>query len=257
MNADLQHKVYIVTGGSRGFGLAIAKGLVAQGARVGLLSRNREGLNQALADIGSDHAFGVATDVAHREDISAAFATIKAHFGRLDGLINNAGMARPNPVENLVEQEVIMQVQTNFLGTVFCCQAVIPLLRGAPNPRIVNISSASAWHYDEMSHLSVYAATKAAVERFSRDLRLELQVDGIGVTCIRPGGAWTSFADAWEPAAFHAGLEAWQDSGSYMDTGMEATQVGDAVVYAVAQPAGVAVDLLEIRPNTLTPKAKY
>jgi NAD(P)-dependent dehydrogenase (short-subunit alcohol dehydrogenase family) len=257
MNTYIQNKVFIVTGGSKGFGLAIAKGLVAQGARVGLLSRNQEGLNQAVAEIGSDHAYGVATDVAHCEDISAAFTSVKAHFGRLDGLINNAGMARPNPVENLVEQEVLMQVQTNFLGTVFCCQAVIPLLRGAANPRIINISSASAWHYDEMSHLSIYAATKAAVERFSRDLRLELQADKIGVTCIRPGGAWTSFADAWEPAAFHAGLEAWQDSGSYMDTGMEATQVGDAVVYAVSQPSGVAVDLLEIRPNTLTPKARY
>jgi NAD(P)-dependent dehydrogenase (short-subunit alcohol dehydrogenase family) len=149
---------------------------------------------------------------------------------------------------------VMMQVQTNFLGTVFCCQAAIPLLRGADNPRIINISSASAWHYDEMSHLSIYAATKAAVERFTRDLRLELQVDGIGVTCIRPGGAWTSFADGWDGDAFSAGLEAWKDAGTYMDMGMDAAQVGDAVAYALSQPAGVAVDLLEIRPNV--PMAK-
>jgi NAD(P)-dependent dehydrogenase (short-subunit alcohol dehydrogenase family) len=86
----------------------------------------------------------------------------------------------PNKVENLREDEVMSQVQTNFLGTVFCSQAAIPLLRGADNPRIINISSASAWHYDEMCHLSIYAATKAAVERFTRDLRLELQVDRMG-----------------------------------------------------------------------------
>jgi NAD(P)-dependent dehydrogenase (short-subunit alcohol dehydrogenase family) len=152
---------------------------------------------------------------------------------------------------------VMMQVQTNFLGTVFCCQAAIPLLRGADNPRIINISSASAWHYDEMSHLSIYAATKAAVERFTRDLRLELQVDGIGVTCIRPGGAWTSFADGWEGDAFSAGLEAWKDTGTYMDTGMDVAQVGDAVAYAMSQPAGVAVDLLEIRPNVPTAKGSF
>jgi NAD(P)-dependent dehydrogenase (short-subunit alcohol dehydrogenase family) len=254
MSNELRNRVYIVTGGSRGFGLAIARALVERGARVGLLSRNQSGIDEAVGQIGSDHAFGVATDVAHREDISDAFLAIKQHFGRLDGLVNNAGMATPNAVENLVEEEVIAQVQTNFLGTVFCCQAVIPLLRGGDNPRIVNISSASAWHYDEMSHLSIYAATKAAVERFTRDLRLELQPDGIGVTCIRPGNAWTNFADGWDPQAVTAGFEAWARMGTHMDTGMEVQQVGDAVAFSMRQPAGVAVDLLEIRPNTPTLK---
>lgn len=257
MSTELNGRVYIVTGGSKGFGLAIAKALVARAARVGLLSRNQAGLEQAVAEIGSDHAFGVATDVAHREDISAAFERIKGHYGRLDGLVNNAGVARPNPVEKLVEEEVLLQVQTNFLGTVFCCQAAIPLLRGGENPRIVNISSASAHHYDEMSHLSIYAATKAAVERFSRDLREELQADSIGVTCLRPGGAWTSFAESWDPGAMMAGFKAWSQAGPYMDTGMEVAQVGDAVAYALSQPRGVAVDLLEIRPNILTPKGEY
>jgi NAD(P)-dependent dehydrogenase (short-subunit alcohol dehydrogenase family) len=256
MSTFLADRVYVVTGGSKGFGLAIAKSLVALGARVGLMSRNQAGLDSAVAEIGSDHAFAVAGNVANREEISTAFEQIKQHFGRLDGLINNAGLARPSTVENLSEDEVLMQVGTNFLGTVFCSQAVIPLLRGGDNPRIINISSASAVHYDEMSHLSIYASTKAAVERFSRDLRTELQGDGIGVTCIRPGGAWTNFADDWEPEAFKAGIEAWQDTGTYMNTGMEVSQVGDAVAYALSQPAGVAVDMLEIRPNIPTPKLK-
>ncbi len=254
MSEELNGRVYIVTGGSKGFGLAVAKSLVAHGARVGLLSRNQEGLDQAVAEIGSDHAFGVAGNVAHREDISAAFETIKTHFGRLDGLINNAGLARINAVENLDEGEVLMQVQTNFLGTVFCSQAAIPLLRGGDNSRIINISSASAYHFDEMSHLSIYAATKAAVERFTRDLRTELQQDDIGVTCIRPGAAATNFADGWDMKAVMAGFQAWSRAGTHMDTGMDAKQVGDAVAYALAQPKGVAVDLLEIRPNIPVPK---
>lgn len=257
MSTTLKNRVFIVTGGSKGFGLAIAQSLIAQGARVGLVGRTVDTLDAAVHKLGAEHAFGVAADVAHKEDITAAFAQIKQHFGRLDGLINNAGVARPSPVENLVEEEVIQQTQTNFLGTVFCCQAVIPLLRGGDNPRIINISSASAWHYDEMSHLSIYASTKAAVERFTRDLRVELQGDGIGVTCIRPGGAWTSFADDWNSEALAAGLEAWVHAGTYMDTGMEVRQVGDAVAYAVSQPAGVAVDLLEIRPNVQTAKGQY
>ena len=100
-----------------------------------------------------------------------------------------------------------------------------------------------------MSHLSIYAATKAALERFSRDLSTELEADEIGVTCIRPGHAWTNFADGWNDAALQAGMAAWKETGSFMRTGMETNDLGEAVVFALAQPHGVAVDLLEIRPN--------
>jgi NAD(P)-dependent dehydrogenase (short-subunit alcohol dehydrogenase family) len=254
MTTQLAERVYIVTGGSRGFGLAIAKDLVEHGARVGLVSRNRGGLDKAVAEIGTDHAFAVVGDVSNLASIREAFDTIKSHFGRLDGLVNNAGVARPNRIEDLKEDEVLMQVNTNFLGTVFCCQAAIPLLRGAENPRIVNISSASAWHYDEITHLSIYASTKAAVERFSRDLRVELQKDGIGVSCVRPGGALTDFSADWDADAFAAALESWKEVGAYMDMGMDVAQVGEAVRYTLSQPKGVGVDLLEVRPNRQTSK---
>ncbi|MCB1688525.1 MAG: SDR family oxidoreductase [Halioglobus sp.] len=257
MMAGVKDRTYIITGASKGFGLAIAKNLAENGAKVGLISRSQQALDKALEDFGAGQAIGVAADVGIRADISAALATIKAHFGRLDGVVNNAGMATPNAIENLVEAEVLQQIQTNFLGTVFCSQAAIPLLRGGENPRIVNISSASAWHYDEMSHLSIYAATKAAVERFTRDLRLEVQADGIGVTCVRPGGAWTSFADGWDTTALESALASWKHAGSFMDTGMDVAHVGEAVRYALAQPQGVAVDLLEIRPNTPTSKSMF
>ena len=253
----LEGRAYIVTGGSRGFGLAIAQRLVAAGARVGITGRDTQALDAAVASLGETQAMGVVADIGSRDAVAQAFARIHAHFGRLDGVINNAGLARPNKIESLDESEVALQVQTNFVGTVNGCQVAIGLLRESDNPRIINISSASAWHYDEMSHLSIYAATKAAVERFSRDLYLELQHDNIGVTCIRPGGAMTSFANDWalEPAT--AALTAWLDSGTYMSTGMDTEHVADAVCYALAQPPGVAVDLLEVRPNRLSPKQAF
>lgn len=253
---NLNDAVVAVTGGSRGFGRAIGASLVAQGARVGLISRNADALAATVAELGEDCAFGVDADVGNKASITAAIVSIHKHFGRLDALINNAGVARPNPIEKQREDDVLLQVNTNFLGTVFSCQAAIPLLRAATDARILNISSASAWHYDEMSHLSIYAASKAAVERFTRDLREELQPENIGVTCLRPGGAWTTFSDAWDPEALKAGLEAWHDSGPHMDTGMEVEQVAEAVVYCLQQPKGVAVDLLELRPNQLTDKLK-
>jgi NAD(P)-dependent dehydrogenase (short-subunit alcohol dehydrogenase family) len=254
MNVPLRDRVYIVTGGSRGFGLAMARALVAEGARVGLLGRDAGSLAGAVEALGAGNAFAHPMDVTATADIGAAFARVKAHFGRLDGLVNNAGLARPAAVEQLVQAEVEAQVATNLLGVIFCCQAAIPLLRGSDNPRIVNISSASAHHYDEMAHLSIYAATKAAVERFSRDLRRELQDDGIGVTILRPGAAATEFAAGWNPQRFEHALNAWHAQGSAMDVGMDVAHVGATVAWCLGCPPGVSVDLLEVRPNLRVPK---
>jgi len=254
MQSRLDDRVYIVTGGSRGFGLAIADALVRHGARVGLVGRNEESLGSAVDSLGRDKAFAVRMDLSASSDVGEAFARVKQHFGRLDGLINNAGLARPASVEHLVQAEVHAQVATNLLAVFYCCQAAIPLLRGGDNPRIVNISSASAYHFDEMSHLSIYAATKAAVERFSRDLRRELQAEGIGVTILRPGSAATEFAHGWDPGRFEPALKAWIDQGKLMDVGMDPAHVGATVAYCLCCPPGVSIDLLEVRPFHQMPK---
>jgi NAD(P)-dependent dehydrogenase (short-subunit alcohol dehydrogenase family) len=256
MSDQLKGQTYIVTGASKGFGLAMTQALLAQGANVGMIARGQDVLQAAVEKLNTEKVLGIAGDVADDAQMDEAFTRVKEHFGALNGLVNNAGLARPANTENIDKDELMLQVNTNFVGTVMCCKAAIPLLRGQTNPRIINISSASAWHYDEMFHLSIYASTKAAVERFTRDLRLELQNDGIGVTCIRPGAAWTNFADGWNEERLMAGVEAWQNSGPTMDTGMEPEHIADAVVYCLAYPAGVAVDLLEVRPNQPIPKLK-
>ncbi len=253
----LKDKTYIVTGASRGFGLAFTRALLAAGANVGMVARNDEILQHSVTALDSDKVVGIAADVADVEQVDAAFARIKAHFGGLNGLVNNAGLARPASIEHLNRDEVMLQVNTNYLGTVYCSQAVIPLLRGEDNPRIINISSASARHFDEMSHLSIYASTKAAVERFSRDLAFELQPDGIGVTCVRPGGADTSFAEGWDFDALKEGLDAWHRTGPHMNTGMDVDDVAAAVVHCLAYPQHVSVDLLEVRPKQLADKLKF
>ncbi|MBA6413694.1 SDR family oxidoreductase [Parahaliea sp. F7430] len=254
MKSNLEGLHYLITGGSSGFGLAIARALVAKGAHVILLGRSKGPLDAAVEELGADHATARVCDVSNASEVNKVFASLPA----LDGLINNAGMARPGAVENLIAEEVQMQVNTNFLGTVYCCQAAIPLLRkNRANPRIVNISSASAWHHDEMAHLSIYASTKAAVERFTRDLREEVQADGIGVTCLRPGSAWTNFSDGWNEEAVRSGFEAWMKYGPEMDTGMEPEHVAESVAHVLSYPPGVAVDLLEVRPNQPILKPTY
>lgn len=254
---SFEGRVFIITGGGSGMGLATAKILTQKGARVGLIGRTSATLDQAVEELGADHAMAMAVDVAHLTAISEAFKAIKDRFGRLDGVVNNAGIARPNPIEELDEREVQLQVQTNFVGAVFCCQAAIPLLRGGDNPRIVNVSSASAWHTSEMVQLSVYAATKAALERFTRDLRAELQDDGIGVTCVRPGSADTGFSGSWDFARLKRSVDKWHDIGSKMDVGMTAQHVAESIVHVLGYPSGVSVDLLEIRPNQAVEKIRF
>ena len=251
---NMQGSVVAITGGSRGFGLEIARQLISLGAKVGLIGRTQDSLAKAAAELGDDNVVCVAGDVGTDGVVAAALSSIAEYFGRFDALINNAGLARPAAIDSILSTDLRLQIDSNFIGTVLASQAAIPLLKDAPNPRIVNISSASAWHYVEMSHLSVYAATKAAVERFTRDLREELQTRNIGVSCVRPGGAWTTFADSWDDEALRESLEAWHESGPHMDVGMEALQVAKAAVFCLTQPPGTAVDLLELRPNKRAPK---
>ena len=257
MSQPINDKVYVVTGASRGFGLAIARELVARGARVGLLARDEKALAEAVAELGGERALAAVADVTDSSATHSAIDAVAAHFGRLDGLINNAGIARPGFVEQYTDAEVQAQLQINIAGVIYACRAAIPHLEQSDNPRIVNISSASAYHQDEMLGLSLYAASKAAVERLSRDLRREMQEKGIGVTILRPGAAATDFAAGWDFDKLKAGLDLWHKRcGPYMDHGMSVEHVAEAVAFCLGMDPGVSVDELEIRPNRLMDKIK-
>ena len=254
----LNDKVYLVTGASSGFGLAIAKGLLDAGAKVGLLARSSDKLDAALQSLGAEHesrAIALVADVADSAAVNASVDSLVAQFGQLDGVINNAGVARPGTTETYTDEEIQQQLQINIAGTLHVSRACMTHLKQSDNPRILNISSASAEHHDEMHHLSLYAASKAAVERLSRDLRREMQEYDIGVTVLRPGAATTNFADGWDFDRIKAGMDAWHKRcGPCMDTGMEDHHVARSVLFCLSMDRGVSVDLLEIRPNRLMEK---
>ena len=252
----IDDKVIIVTGGSKGLGLAAAKELIAQGAKVGILARNRKAIDKAVEALG-DRAYGVSVDVADRQSVFDAFAAVKQHFGRLDGLVNNAGLARPGRIETLPVDELQLQINTNFIGLVYCCQAAIPLLRESGGGLIVNVSSASVHHENEMSHLSIYAASKAAVEVFSRELRHEVTGDKIGVSVVVPGSTASEFASEFDFGKLKEALDAWLDKGKYFDGTMQAEQIGQAIAHCFTYPSGVSVDFLEIKPHMPTEKPVF
>lgn len=252
----INDKVIIVTGGSKGLGFATAKSLIEQGAKVGILARDQKAIDKAVGKLGAN-AFGVSVDVADRDSVFAAFAAVKAHFGKLDGLVNNAGLARPNSIEALPVEDLQLQINTNFTGLVYCCQAAIPLLRENGGGLIVNVSSASVHHENEMSHLSIYAASKAAVEVFSRELRHEVTKDGIGVSVVVPGSTASEFAAGFDFDKLKVALNAWLDKGKYFDGTMQAEQIGQAIAHCFTYPKGVSVDFLEVKPHMPTEKPVF
>jgi NADP-dependent 3-hydroxy acid dehydrogenase YdfG len=253
----LQHRaqdtVIAITGASQGVGLAAAKALVDRGAKVALLARSAQTLEKACAALG-ENAKAFAVDVGNRDAVLATFAAIHAHFGRLDGLVNNAGLARPNKIIDTDPQELALQLNTNIAGVIYCCQAAYPFLKQSRNARIVNISSASARSRMEISHLGVYSATKCAVDRLSDELRDELREDGISLTVLSPGATATDFASGWDQQKLVTAFRNWRKKSEWFDGYMDAKYVGQAIADCFNYPRGVCIEYIEVRPNKLQKK---
>jgi len=240
--------VIAITGASQGVGLAAAKALVDHGAKVALLARNIDALEKACTALGAN-AKAFAVDVGNHEAVLKTFADIHAHFGRLDGLVNNAGLARPNRIIDTDTQELALQLNTNIAGVIYCCQAAYPFLKQSKNARIVNISSASARSRMEISHLGVYSATKCAVDRLSEELRDELREDGISLTVLSPGATATDFASGWDQQKLVTAFRNWRKKSEWFDGYMDAKYVGQAIADCFNYPRGVCIEYIEVRPN--------
>jgi NAD(P)-dependent dehydrogenase (short-subunit alcohol dehydrogenase family) len=254
MHWYVEGQVIAITGGSRGIGFATAQALAERGAKVALLARNEQTLAEAVVALGDERAMGIAVDVCSKADFDRALDQVMARWGRLDGLINNAGFQFSRRIEIMPEQEVRHLVEINFLSAVFGCQCAIPKMRKGGGGRIVNISSASVHHDNEFAHLSMYSASKAALEHFSKELREEVKKDGIMVTVFSPGSTGTGSIANFDPAAVAEAMAAWLEKGPTFDGGTEPAVMGAAIAQCFEMPPGVAVEFMEVRPNIPAPK---
>lgn len=249
-------QVVIVTGASRGIGLATAQVLWERGARVALLARSRQHLDAALEELGDERALGVAVDVCDKTALAAAFAEVVARWGRLDSVINNVGFQYARRIEAVPEEELRRLLDLNFVSAVFGCQCAIPHLRAAGGGRIINISSASVRHDNEFAHLGVYSACKAALDHLTAELRAEVKKDGIMVTLFSPGAVATGSVEQFDQQALAEAMEAWLTKGPLFDGAIhDARVIGEAIAHCFEYPPGVAVEFMEVKPETLMPKA--
>jgi 2-dehydro-3-deoxy-L-rhamnonate dehydrogenase (NAD+) len=194
---DLASRVFIITGGARGIGFAIAQRLVASGAQVCLWDRLAEQAAESATILGSA-ASSAGVNVTDETSVATGLAATLGYHGTVDGLVNCAGITGPvKPLHQYDVKDWRDVVDVNLTGTFLCCKSVIPTLIAKNYGRIVNIASVAG--KEGNPNLSAYSAAKAAVIALTKSLGKELAKTGIAVNCITPGTAQTPILDQLTP----------------------------------------------------------
>src|ERR1041384_5826391 len=187
--SSLIGKTAIVTGGSRGIGLAIARALVKSDANVMITGTTQEHLDSAQRDLGAK-ALAQAADVRDYADVERAFDAAASTFGGIDILINNAGVGVFTPVADMTIEQWHDVIDTNLTGVFYCCRAALPHMRRRGG-WIINISSLAG--KNAFPEAAAYCASKSGLNAFSEALMQEVRHDGIRVAYVMPGSGNTSF----------------------------------------------------------------
>jgi NAD(P)-dependent dehydrogenase (short-subunit alcohol dehydrogenase family) len=226
--ADVSGRVAVVTGGTRGIGLAIARALGQGGAGVVVGARREDDVARVAGELGPP-ALGVACDVRRIEDCERLVVRTVENFGRLDILINNAGLGVFAPVEAMSPEDWHRQIETNLDGVFYCCRAALPHIKKARG-WIINIGSLAG--KNAFAGGAAYNATKFGLLGFSEALMLEVRHEGVRVSCVMPGSVATEFS-----------------SGGGGEWKLHAEDIAQVVSDLLAFPDRALPSRIEIRPS--------
>jgi 3-oxoacyl-[acyl-carrier protein] reductase len=228
--------IALVTGGSRGIGLATARALIEIGARVAITATSDETLRAGAAELetvaGGDAVLPIRADVRQQHEVEHAIDTVVRRFGGLDVLVNNAGVGIFRSVTDMTADEWHRVIETNLTGVFYCCRAALPHLRSRGGGWIVNVSSLSST--GPFADGAAYCASKAGLNAFTEALMQEVRQDGIRVACVLPGSVRTGFSGR------SPGIDQWK---------LAPEDVAQAVAGLIAFPARSLPSRIEIRPS--------
>ena len=231
----LEGKVALVTGASRGIGCAIARALLDEGAHTFLVSRRREAVRKLAAawNAAGGRAEALSADVTREREVNRLIARVKKRSGRLDILINNAGVFTYKPFGKTTLEDWWSNIDTNLTGTFLCTRAALPLLKRKRGGHILNIISVAG--REAYENCSAYCASKFGALGLSRVLAEELRPFGIRVTAILPGPVRTKMI---------------QKLGLRVPKGriLEPEDVARTVVEALTQPQRASLEEIVLRP---------
>lgn len=256
---DLHDKVVLITGGSRGLGLVIARELVARGSRVAICARRRDELERARAELveRGGTVLAVECDLAEPQEIANLVSLVTAQLGPIDVLINNAGVIQVGPMETMELDDYAEAMATHFWAALHLIRAVVPSMIERRSGRIVNITSIGG--KIAVPHLLPYTASKFAMVGLSEGMRVELARHGICVTTVVPGLMRTGSPRNAQFKGDHRAEYAWFAIGDSLPVAsMGARRAGRQIVNAIRHgdpevtlslPAKIATRLHALSPG--------
>lgn len=244
MTQGIKDKIVVITGASSGLGEATARLLSAQGASVVLAARREDRIKALAGELtrGGGKAFAMTTDVTRSEEVKRLVDAAVHTYGRIDVMINNAGLMPQSPLERLRIDEWDRMIDVNIKGVLYGIAAALPHMKQQKGGHIINVSSVAG--HKVRAGGAVYAATKHAVLALSEGLRQEVKPYNIRTTVISPGAVATELPDSiTEPdvaLSFHK---------FYEEFAIPADSFARAVAFAMSQPEDVDVNEILFRPT--------
>ena len=242
---NIAGKVIVITGASSGLGEAAARLLSAEGATVVLGARRKERLDAVVAEIARNggKAIAITTDVTDRSQVMRLVDTAIEKYGRIDVMINNAGLMPHSLLESLKVDEWDRMVDVNIKGVLYGIAAALPHMKEQKSGQIINVSSV-AGHKVTMAG-AVYCATKHAVRALSEGLRQEIKAYNIRTTIISPGAVYTELPNTISDPDISKGIHDF-----YEQFAIPADSFARAVAFAISQPEDVDINEILYRPTS-------
>jgi len=242
MNDNIANKVVLITGGSTGIGAEVARLLASRGAKVAIAARRKDKLDEVVAGIEANGGIAKAysLDVTDKKQVEAVVAAAIADFGKLDVLINNAGLMPIRPMSEVNTDEWDAMIDVNLKGTLYGIAAVLPRFLAQQSGHIINLSSVAGIKVFAPGG-TVYSGTKFAVSAITEGLRQEVG-DQIRVTSIAPGAVDSDLKHSTSGTAAETVMDFYKQA-------IPAASVARAVAFAIEQPADVDINEIVLRPT--------